>query len=78
MQVAVLEKESALGGYLRSPSSIQEVQSHPLITSFVNCSCFGLYEGNLVGAVQIDYSRPNAETLLHLRAGNVVVATGAV
>ena len=38
---------------------------------------FGLYEGNLVGAVQIDDDRPHAETLLHLRAGSVVVATGA-
>ena len=27
--------------------------------------------------MQIDYDRPNAETLLHLRAGSVVVATGA-
>ena len=76
MQVAVLEKEPALGGYLRSAPLMQEVQSHPLITTFVNCSCFGLYEGNLVGAVQIDHSQPNAETLLHLRAGSVVAATG--
>src|SRR5580658_6397973 len=76
MQVAVLEKEPVLGGYVRSEPSIQEVQSHPLITTFVNCSCFGLYEGNLLGAVQIDHSQPNAETLLHLRAGSVVLATG--
>ena len=55
----------------------QEVQAHPKIKTYLNCSCFGLYEGNLLGAVQIDHSRPNAETLLHLRAGNVVVATGA-
>jgi glycine cleavage system T protein len=67
-QVALLEKE---------PSLAQAVQPHPGITIFLNCSCFGVYEGNLVGAVQIDYSRPNAETLLHLRAGSVVVATGA-
>ena len=55
---------------------VEEVQAHPMVTTFVNCSCFGLYEGNLMGAVQIDYDRPNAETLLHLRAGSVVVATG--
>jgi hypothetical protein len=66
-QVALLEKE---------PSLAQAVQN-PGITVFLNCSCFGVYEGNLVGAVQIDYGRPNAETLLHLRAGSVVVATGA-
>jgi glycine cleavage system aminomethyltransferase T len=67
-QVALLEKE---------PRLAQAVQPHPGITTFLNCSCFGVYEGNLVGAVQIDYDRPNAETLLHLRAGSVVVATGA-
>jgi sarcosine oxidase, subunit alpha len=67
-QVALLEKE---------PRLEQAVQPHPGITIFLNCSCFGVYEGNLVGAVQIDYGRPNAETLLHLRAGSVVVATGA-
>ncbi len=67
-QVALLEKEAVLGG---------KCATHPLITTFLNCSCFGLYEGNLVGAVQIDHARPNAETLLHLRAGSVIVATGA-
>ena len=56
MQVALLEKEPALGGY--SSALVQEVQAHPMITTFVNCSCFGLYEGNLLGAVQIDYAQP--------------------
>ena len=74
VQVALLEKQPALGG---DSVLVEEVQAHPMITTFVNCSCFGLYEGNLLGAVQIDYDRPNAETLLHLRAGRVVVATGA-
>jgi sarcosine oxidase, subunit alpha len=73
MQVALLEKQPALGG---DSVLVEEVQAHPMVTTFVNCSCFGLYEGNLLGAVQIDYDRPNAETLLHLRAGSVVVATG--
>ena len=67
-QVALLEKEAALGG---------NSAAHPLITTFLNCSCFGFYEGSLVGAVQIDHARPNAEMLLHLRAGSVIVATGA-
>jgi sarcosine oxidase, subunit alpha len=74
MQVALLEKQPALGG---DSVLVEEVQAHPMVTTFVNCSCFGLYEGNLLGAVQIDYDRPNTETLLHLRAGSVVVATGA-
>ncbi len=74
LQVALLEKQPVLGG---DSVLVEEVQAHPMITTFVNCTCFGLYEGNLLGAVQIDYDRPNAETLLHLRAGRVVVATGA-
>jgi glycine cleavage system T protein len=71
-QVALLEKESALFGPLA-----EEAQAHPNITIFLNCSCFGQYEGNLLGAVQIDHSQPHTETLLHLRAGSVIVATGA-
>jgi sarcosine oxidase, subunit alpha len=67
-QVALLEKD---------PGLAQAEQAHPGITTFRNCSCFGVYEGNLVGAVQVDYGQSNAETLLHLRAGSVVVATGA-
>ena len=74
MRVALLEKQPGLGG---DSVLVEEVLAHPMITTFVNCTCFGLYEGNLLGAVQIDYDRPNAETLLHLRAGGVVVATGA-
>lgn len=85
LQVALLEKESALGGWHGSagPSAsttgslVAQVQGTPNIAAYVNTSCFGLYEGNLLGAVQIDHSRPNAETLLHLRAASVVVATGA-
>jgi sarcosine oxidase subunit alpha len=78
-QVALLEKDSALGGaaFADGQKSVDEVQAHPGIAVFLDCSCFGLYEGNLLGAVQIDHTRPNAETLLHLRAGRVVIATGA-
>jgi sarcosine oxidase subunit alpha len=63
-QVALLEKQS-------------DLPPLPGVANFANTTCFGLYEGNLVGAVQIDHSRPNAETLFHLRAGHVVLATGA-
>jgi sarcosine oxidase subunit alpha len=63
-QVALLEKQP-------------ELPSLAGVATFANTTCFGLYEGNLVGAVQIDHSQPNAETLIHLRAGHVVLATGA-
>ena len=68
-------RKRACSGRIRGISA--ESPGPPQITTFLNCSCFGVYEGNLLGAVQIDYARPNAETLLHLRAGSVVVATGA-
>jgi len=74
MHVALLEKQP---GFVADSVLVEEVLAHPMITKFLNCSCFGLYEGNLLGAVQIDHDRPNAEALLHLRAGRVVVATGA-
>jgi sarcosine oxidase, subunit alpha len=74
MQVALLEKQAVLSG---DSVRVDEVQAQPMITTFLNCCCFGLYEGNLLGAVQMDYDQPNAETLLHLRAANVVLATGA-
>ena len=74
MQVALLEKEPRLGGY---DALAQEVQAHPKIRTYLNCSCFGLYEGNLLGAVQIDHAGPMRRRCLHLRAGSVVVATGA-
>jgi sarcosine oxidase, subunit alpha len=76
-QVALLEKQPQLGGSSTAQALSEQVQAHPQITTFINCSCFGLYEGNLLGAVQIDYEQPHAETLLHLRAGSVVIATGA-
>ena len=41
------------------------------------CYCFGLYEGNLLGIVQPRRDPKDAERLIHLRAGRVVVATGA-
>ena len=75
VQVALLEKQPALSG---DSVLVAQVQAHPMITTFVNCGCFGLYEGNLLGAVQIDYDRPNAETLLHLRAGRVIVGHGCL
>ena len=57
MQVAILEKEGALGG----PAALaQKIQSHPDITTFLNCTCFGVYEGNLLGAVQVDYATPHS------------------
>src|SRR5580698_1607215 len=49
MQVALLEKEPSL-----SEPLAQEAQAHPNITIFLNCSCFGQYEGNLLSAVQVD------------------------
>ena len=74
MSVALLEKELALSG----PEELaHQVHAHPQIEVFLSCSCFGVYEGNLLGAVQAGYGRPNAENLLHLRARRIIWATGA-
>lgn len=69
-RVYLIERESALGGKLRySHGAIAEPQE-PTLTVLRNATCFGLYEGNLLGIEQ-------KNTLIHLRAGKVIVATGA-
>ena len=84
-QVTLIDDQPGLGGHLRFSKNadnslaelIAQIQKHANIQVLQGCYCFGLYEGNLLGIVQ---PRPNpqaAEQLIHLRAGRVVVATGA-
>jgi sarcosine oxidase subunit alpha len=80
--VILVDDQPNLGGHTRYSSAeaaelIRQVSAHPGIRVFSRSSCFGLYEGNLAGVVQ---PRPHGkvlERLIHLRAGHVVVATGA-
>jgi NADPH-dependent 2,4-dienoyl-CoA reductase/sulfur reductase-like enzyme len=60
-----------------------QLSAAPKVEVFADASCFGIYEGNLLGIVQRNRltggAGPHApaERLIHLRAQRIVVATGA-
>jgi sarcosine oxidase subunit alpha len=84
-QVTLIDDQPALGGHLRYTKSlgvsagelIARLQGLPNIEVMQGCYCFGLYEGNLLGIVQPNPHPKAVERLIHLRAGRVMVATGA-
>lgn len=84
-QVTLIDDQPALGGHLRYASQanaslvdlIAQAEALPNLQVLTGCYCFGLYEGNLLGIVRPRRDPNDAEQLIHLRAGRVVVATGA-
>lgn len=84
-EVTLIDDQPALGGHLRYSRSgaaassplIAQLQAYPGVRLLTGSSCFGLYEGNLLGIVQPRPYGDVAERLIHLRAQRVVVATGA-
>jgi sarcosine oxidase subunit alpha len=76
--VLLLERQPVLGGRLLeeqadSPSLIEKIASltaMPRVRVLCNAHGFGLYEGNLVGAVR-------GQTFLKVRAGQIIVCTGS-
>jgi len=84
-QVAVIDDQPALGGQSRyrkgagdlPAAAISELQNSTNVKILQDSSCFGMYEGNLLGILQRNPYSETAERLIHLRARNVVVATGA-
>ena len=56
---------------------VQRVQENSNITVFTNATCFGLYEGNLLGIVHKTSVSTVAQLLTQLRTERIVVATGA-
>jgi sarcosine oxidase, subunit alpha len=84
-RIAVVDDQAELGGHLRYrkragaiPSQvIAELRSMPNVEIISRAYCFGLYEGNLLGVVQMSPHADARERLIHLRAKRVVVATGA-
>ncbi len=84
-QVTLVDDQPELGGHLRYtkiaeaalPELVAKVQTLPNMQVLNGSYCFGLYEGNLLGIVQPRRDPDDAERLIHLRAGRVVVATGA-
>ncbi len=81
-RVVLIDDQVELGGQARYRGNlpadlIARVRSQQNIEILAGCACFGLYEGNLLGVVQFDPHPKAAERLIHLRARQVVVATGA-
>lgn len=82
--VALIDDQPELGGHLRyskaSEASVAElirkVHGLPAIEVMQGYSCFGLYEGNLLGIVRPNPHAGAREQLIHLRARRIVVATG--
>ena len=56
---------------------VQRVLENSNITVFTNATCFGLYEGNLLGIVHKTSVSTVAQRLTQLRTERIVVATGA-
>jgi sarcosine oxidase subunit alpha len=76
--VLLLERQSRLGGHLLDscrgePSEVQPllaaIRDHPQVQIHCDTAVFGLYEGNLLGAM-------NGHRLLKIRARQVIVCTG--
>ena len=81
--VVLVDDQPELGGkerYRKSAGqqeSIGNLRGLANVTILTGSYCFGLYEGNLLGVLQAQPHAGAAERLIHLRAGRVVVATGA-
>src|SRR5258706_5815479 len=83
-QVLLIDDQPSLGGHLRYrgseaaklPALLAQLKTQANVRTICG-SGFGLYEANLIGVVQPQPHPGAVERLIHLRAGRVVVATGA-
>jgi sarcosine oxidase, subunit alpha len=84
-QVVLIDDQPVLGGQLRyrkaagelPADAIARLQNATGVKILHYSSCFGMYEGNLLGVLQRNPNEDTAERLIHLRARHTVVATGA-
>lgn len=91
LDVVLVDDQPELGGNLRYRKKVQNPQGNPLdaqklreqiaatpnIRVLNNTSCFGLYEGNLLGMLhKTRRGGDHVEQLIKLRAGQITVATG--
>ena len=82
-QVMLIDDQPELGGHLRYSQAgpdtalIEELRAATGIEVLRRSSCFGLYEGGLLGVLQPEPHAGAYERLAHVRAKHVVVATGA-
>lgn len=83
--VVLVDDQPSLGGqslYRKSANdlpvdAIAKLQRMANVTILQRSSCFGMYEGNLLGILQRNPHSHAVERLVHLRAKRVVVATGS-
>ena len=83
-RIVLIDDQPELGGRSRyrkqakdGARSIAELLALPNVKVLNASHCFGLYEGNLLGVLQFNPHADAAERLVHLRARNVIIATGA-
>jgi sarcosine oxidase subunit alpha len=84
-QVVLIDDQVALGGQAcyrkrmgpRPDAIIARIRAAANIRLLQNSYCFGLYEGNLLGVLQLAPHPGASERLIHLRAQQTVVASGA-
>jgi sarcosine oxidase subunit alpha len=83
--VLLIDDQPELGGHLRySPGEgerlqerLRQLKASEMIRTLAGATCFGLYEGNLLGVLQPQPNAATRERLVHVRARHVIVATGA-
>lgn len=80
----LIDDQIALGGYRRfgtvdtnkNENLIQQAMSEKQITILSHSYCFGLYEDRLLGVVQLPNDNTQGESVTHIRADRVIIATG--
>jgi len=83
--LVLVDDQLVLGGQSRYRKSvdgvpadaIEKLQRTANVTILQNSSCFGMYEGNLLGILRRNPHSGATERLVHLRTKRVVIATGA-
>jgi sarcosine oxidase, subunit alpha len=83
--VVLVDDQPTLGGsslYRKNANdlpadAIAKLESMPNVRILQRSSCFGMYEGNLLGILQRNPHSQAVERLVHLRAKRIVVATGS-
>jgi len=82
--IVLVDDQPTLGGQLLYRKSagtvpaeaIERLQSAANVTILQDSSCFGMYEGNLLGILRRNPHSDATERLVHLRTKRIVVATG--
>ncbi len=84
LRVVLIDDQMELGGHLRfTPSEaerraglVEQVRVDEKIEVLSRSHCFGLYEDQLLGVVQLPCEGRETESVAHVRANRVIIATG--